>query len=146
MCIKLKKDEKGITLIALVITVIILLILAGVSIATFRGQNGIISQSETARVTAQIQEIQEIVKIELSKLEVQDKKINAEERNEYILSIIESKNLNNGLEVTIDSSLPDELNIEATIVIDSTTNETTTIKNIISLITGEILLNDRHNN
>ena len=35
-----KKENKGITLIALVITVIVLLILAGVTIATLTGDNG----------------------------------------------------------------------------------------------------------
>ena len=34
------KEEKGITLIALVVTVIVLLILAGVSIAILTGDNG----------------------------------------------------------------------------------------------------------
>ena len=34
--------QKGITLIALVITIIVLLILAGVSIATLTGENGIL--------------------------------------------------------------------------------------------------------
>ena len=36
------KKEEGITLIALVITIIILLILAGVAIATLTGENGIL--------------------------------------------------------------------------------------------------------
>ena len=35
-----KKENKGITLIALVITVIVLLILAGVTIAAISGDNG----------------------------------------------------------------------------------------------------------
>ena len=35
------KGEKGITLIALVITIIVLLILAGVSISMLTGENGI---------------------------------------------------------------------------------------------------------
>ena len=38
------KERKGITLIALVITIIVLLILAGVSIAMLTGQNGILTQ------------------------------------------------------------------------------------------------------
>ena len=37
---KLKKNTKGITLIALIITIIILLILAGVTISTLTGENG----------------------------------------------------------------------------------------------------------
>lgn len=38
------KKEKGITLIALVITIIVLLVLAGISIATLTGDNRIISK------------------------------------------------------------------------------------------------------
>ncbi|MCF0124860.1 MAG: hypothetical protein HUJ68_03745 [Clostridia bacterium] len=45
------KNRKGITLIALVITIIILLILAGVSISLLTGENGIINQTENARNT-----------------------------------------------------------------------------------------------
>ena len=42
---KMKKtNNKGITLIALVITIIVLLILAGVSIAMLTGKNGILTQ------------------------------------------------------------------------------------------------------
>ena len=37
--IKKQKTNKGITLIGLVITIVVLLILAGVSIATLTGQN-----------------------------------------------------------------------------------------------------------
>ena len=37
------KINKGITLIALVITIIVLLILAGVTIATLTGDNGILT-------------------------------------------------------------------------------------------------------
>ena len=43
------KKEEGITLIALVITIIILLILAGVSIAMLTGNNGILIQSKLAK-------------------------------------------------------------------------------------------------
>ena len=45
---KLRKN-KGITLIALVITIIVLLILAGVSIAMLTGQNGILTQAQRAK-------------------------------------------------------------------------------------------------
>ncbi len=42
------KKERGITLIALVITIIVLLILAAVSIATLTGENGILNQASRA--------------------------------------------------------------------------------------------------
>ncbi len=46
---ELKKSSKGITLIALVITIIVLLILAGVSIAMLTGDNGILTQASEAK-------------------------------------------------------------------------------------------------
>ena len=51
-----KTNEKGITLIALVITIIVLLILAGVSIATLTGENGILTRANDARVNTAIGE------------------------------------------------------------------------------------------
>ena len=45
----LKNKSKGITLIALVITIIVLLILAGVSIAMLTGDNGILTQARKAK-------------------------------------------------------------------------------------------------
>ena len=48
MYIKFKK-QKGITLIALVVTIIVLLILAGVSIAMLTGNNGILTQGRRAK-------------------------------------------------------------------------------------------------
>ena len=43
------KNNKGITLIALVITIIVLLILAAVSIATLTGENGILRKSRYSK-------------------------------------------------------------------------------------------------
>ena len=43
------KTNKGITLIALVITIIVLLILAGVTIATLTGDNGILTKAQNAK-------------------------------------------------------------------------------------------------
>ena len=43
------RKEKAITLIALVITIIVLLILAGVSIATLTGNNGILTRTNQAK-------------------------------------------------------------------------------------------------
>lgn len=45
----MKKQNNGITLIALVITIIVLLILAGVTIATLTGQNGILKKANDAK-------------------------------------------------------------------------------------------------
>ena len=42
------KNQKGITLIALVVTIVVLLILAGTAIAMLQGENGIITQAQNA--------------------------------------------------------------------------------------------------
>lgn len=43
------KKEKGITLVALIITIIVLIILAGVTISLVVGDNGIIQKSKDAK-------------------------------------------------------------------------------------------------
>ena len=48
--INLKKHQNGITLIALVVTIIVLLILAGVTINALSGENGIITKSKEAKI------------------------------------------------------------------------------------------------
>ena len=59
---KLKKhSNKGITLIALVITIIVLLILAGVSIAMLTGENGVLTKATEAKEQTEVaQEKEEI--------------------------------------------------------------------------------------
>ena len=66
--IKTKKEKnkdmnKGITLIALVITIIVLLILAGVSIATLTGENGILTRANDAKTSTEIAEEKEKVRL-----------------------------------------------------------------------------------
>ena len=57
------KNQKGITLIALVITIIVLLILAGVSIAMLTGQNGLLTKASNAKTETTQKEAEEVVKI-----------------------------------------------------------------------------------
>ena len=45
------KSKNGITLIALIVTIIVLIIIAGVSIATLIGDNGVLRETNTAKVT-----------------------------------------------------------------------------------------------
>ena len=62
--------KKGITLIALVITIVVLLILAGVTIATLTGDNGLLQKTATAK-----QENEKAKELELIKLAVSAAKI-----------------------------------------------------------------------
>ena len=45
-----KKKEKGITLVALVVTIVVLLILAGVSINLVLGENGLVNKAKEAKI------------------------------------------------------------------------------------------------
>ncbi len=57
------KERNGITLIALVITIIVLLILAGVVITTLTGDNGILGKAKTAKTTNDEEKAKEQIKI-----------------------------------------------------------------------------------
>lgn len=60
---EIKSKERGITLVVLVITIIVLLILAGVSISAIFGESGLINQAMNAKEKAKINEEKEIINI-----------------------------------------------------------------------------------
>lgn len=72
------KANKGITLIALVITIIILIILAGVAVNLSLGENGIFNRAKTAREQYKMAEVKE--KIELAIVDIQSEKISKGEQ------------------------------------------------------------------
>ena len=78
------KNKKGITLIALVITIIILIILAGVSINILFGQEGIVEKAKEASFKSRFRQVEEAV---------QTYKLNKEA--ESILSDVVSSNVDN---------------------------------------------------
>lgn len=57
------RREKGITLIALVITIIVLLILAGITIATLTGDNGILTKANEAKTITNEKDEEEQIEI-----------------------------------------------------------------------------------
>ena len=59
----IRNTNNGITLIALVITIIVLLILAGVTIATLTGDNGILTKAQEAKTKTEIAEKEEKEKL-----------------------------------------------------------------------------------
>ena len=60
------KKNKGITLIALVVTIIVLLILAGISIAMLTGQNGILNRAAEAKNSTETAQTDEQVKLSVA--------------------------------------------------------------------------------
>ena len=53
------KNKKGITLVSLVVTIIVLIILAGVSINLTLGENGIITMAKKARENMELAKVDE---------------------------------------------------------------------------------------
>ena len=59
----MNKRNSGITLVALVITIIVLLIMAGVSIALVVGDNGVLSKAKEAKTGSLVAEEKEQVNL-----------------------------------------------------------------------------------
>ncbi len=64
------KTSKGITLVALVVTIVVLLILAGVSISLVLGENGLITQAQEAKRKTQEASTNELAEMERMKTEL----------------------------------------------------------------------------
>ena len=115
------KESKGITLIALVITIIVLLILAGVVIATLTGDNGILGKAKTAKTTNDEEKAKEQIKIAVMGSYGKDGELNYDDLTKN-LGQIGIKDLPNEasypLEVTLDG-------VSATIEANGEVNFTT---------------------
>jgi Tfp pilus assembly protein PilE len=87
----LNKKNKGITLIALVITIIILLILAGISILMLTGQNGILNRAQEAKAKNEKSQAQEEVTIALNYLQIENETSSATLTQENKRKILEDE-------------------------------------------------------
>lgn len=108
------RKNKGITLVALVITIIILLILAGVSISALGGENGIIKRAEQAKLSSEESRAREKLNLIFMELQ-QEKVINSKyNENEYLDNYLISKQIVvngnivivDGWQFQIDRSVP----------------------------------------
>ena len=67
---KEKKNTRGITLVALVITIIVLLILSGVTISALSGNNGILTRATAAQETTKKQSLLEEIRLNIVEKQV----------------------------------------------------------------------------
>ena len=56
---KMLKKDNGITLVALIVTIIVLIILAGISINLILGDNGIITIAQKAKENTELSKVEE---------------------------------------------------------------------------------------
>ena len=66
-------NEKAITLIALVVTVIVLIILGGISIHLILGNNGVITKAEDAKEQHKIAELEERLELDKGPVSIQNR-------------------------------------------------------------------------
>lgn len=60
-----KSKQKGITLISLVVTIGVLIVLAGVTLGSIKGDNGIITKTKSVKKQAEIEDIKEKIQNEI---------------------------------------------------------------------------------
>ncbi len=83
----MREKNKGITLIALVITIIVLIILAGVSIAMLTGENGILTQVAEATKATEEAEIEERITLAINGSYDNTGKINVDKLKDELIKI-----------------------------------------------------------
>lgn len=81
------KENKGVTLIALAVTIVVMLILAGVTISVLNGENGIVKQAQKAKEESKIKELKEKVRIDIAGKRVEN--INGELRVSVLKEILD---------------------------------------------------------
>ena len=77
-CKTLRNNHKGITLIALVITIVVLLILASVSIAMLTGDNGILTKAGDAKIETALGAVKEQVRLYQIEKKMNEQEVTAE--------------------------------------------------------------------
>lgn len=95
MKMKKQSKNKGITLIALVITIIVLLILAGVSISTLTGDNGLLTQASKAKHQTKLAELKENLQMDILDviMKQEGNDLNKEELRNILVKYFGEKNV-----------------------------------------------------
>ena len=122
---KIVQKKKGITLIALVITIVIMLLLEGVAIQMSLGENGIISKSVQAKQEQAKSELYEVAKMEY--LNLKTKALEKGEPNPEAEKILSETNFLNKYNVVGDN------------ITDKKGETIDTKENLISMLSGEIV-------
>lgn len=91
------KENKGITLISIIITVIILLILAGITISLVIGDNGLIAKSKQSGKKAEISSEKEAIQISATQaIEEENGIANLKKYLDYNVGKDKAETINNG--------------------------------------------------
>ena len=135
------KNNKGITLIALVVTIIVLLILAGVSIAMLSGDNGILGRGQEAKYKTEISSAEDVIGVSISEqvtLYMNKKYVDSTAAGETSLAAAiyqgVSKAANSLNVASIDTGSTASLSTDTTLKIHYTGAGTETDANVVKII------------
>ncbi len=102
------KKTNGITLVALVITIVILLILAGITLNSVTGENGLISKAKDAKKETEIASIKEEIQMDLIKKQKEERNLT----DEMVIEILEKYGVLSEGEKLSDRTLKTKENYE----------------------------------
>ena len=128
------KNEKGITLIALVITIIVLIILAAVSIAMLTGDSGILTEADNARDMTNESTIADKINMELNAFKTD---ILADEHISIDSYRQAKKSLGTGYEIKAGTDADDA---ESLVAINLTSEETATQDDLNEALAGKTVV------
>ena len=94
------KNEKGITLVALVITIIVLLILAGVTLSMVMGESGIFGKANSAKEKTQLSNAEETIRLAVLENQVKSVSGDASLTNDQLKEEIAKKLTEQGYAVS----------------------------------------------
>ena len=123
------QENKAITLIALVITIIVLIILAGVTINLTLGQNGLFTRAKTAREEYSTAEVKEKLEQEILNIQIQA----VQEGKDFDLKYLKEKIDKTKYEITLD----DEENPTTAVVKEIGSNYYLTVDSKLKVIKVE---------
>ena len=98
----MKNKNRGVTLVALVVTIVVLLILAGVSVATLTGGNGLIDKAQVAKnETEKKEELEKITLAHLNSKRNRTGTVNYDTLNKELKDIIDGQDTISYLPATV---------------------------------------------
>ncbi len=86
-----RTKDRGITLVALIVTIIILLILVGIAIGTLGGENGLVARTTQSKEKYAIAEAKENLEIEITNLQIEEQKKGEELTKETLTKLNNEK-------------------------------------------------------
>ena len=134
------KNNKGITLIALIITIIVMLILAGVSINMVIGENGVITKAEEAKIIQKKAEIKDKVGLAAGAAIIKGQGKLTWENLQWALDK-DNEIKENGLEIVEERNdyylISNESNLDKEILYEYTVNKSGSVEDELKLIDEE---------